>query len=189
MQNLKDITLRISEEHIKLLEDLKSKIPVLETISLKILEAIKNGKKILVCGNGGSAAESQHFSAELVGRFQKERKPIRAISLTTDTSVITSLANDYSFNTVFARQVEALGDEGDVLIGFSTSGNSENVIEAFKKARDKKIITVAIVGKEGKIKDFSDFILGVNAPTARVQEIHSIIVHIICEYIENSLFP
>ncbi len=155
-----------------------------------IYNALKNGNKILICGNGGSAADSQHFAAEIVGRFKLERKGMPAIALTTDTSILTAIGNDYGFDRIFERQVEALGKEGDVLVGISTSGNSENVIKAVNKAKEMGIYTIGLLGKSGgKLKDIVDLALIVPSnDTARIQECHLTIYHVICEEVEKRLF-
>ncbi len=155
-----------------------------------IYNALKNGNKILICGNGGSAADSQHFAAEIVGRFKLERKGMPAIALTTDTSILTAIGNDYGFDRIFERQVEALGKEGDVLVGISTSGNSENVIKAVNKAKEMGIYTIGLLGKSGgKLKDIVDLALIVPSnDTARIQECHLTIYHVICEEVEERLF-
>ena len=152
-----------------------------------IREALEHGGKLLVFGNGGSAADAQHFAAELVGRFMKERAALAAIALTTDTSVMTSVANDYSFEHVFVRQIEALGKPGDVAFGISTSGESRNVISALERARERGLKTIALTGRDGghagRAAD-----LHVNVPdqnTARVQEVHRTILHVMCELIET----
>ncbi|PYR59350.1 MAG: D-sedoheptulose 7-phosphate isomerase [Acidobacteria bacterium] len=152
-----------------------------------IREALEHGGKLLVFGNGGSAADAQHFAAELVGRFMKERAALAAIALTTDTSVMTSVANDYSFEHVFVRQIEALGKPGDVAFGISTSGESRNVISALESARERGLKTIALTGRDGghagRAAD-----LHVNVPdqnTARVQEVHRTILHVMCELIET----
>lgn len=149
--------------------------------------AIHNDHKILLCGNGGSAADSQHIAAEFVGRFVKERCGLPAIALTTDTSILTAIGNDYGYDEVFRRQVEALGRKGDVLIGISTSGNSGNVIKAFEQAAKQGISTLAFTGaKESKMSELADVTIRVPAPiTARVQECHIMIGHIICEAIDE----
>lgn len=171
-----------------LLLDFESQISEFNKIATEVIEVLKRKNKILICGNGGSAAESQHMAAELVGRFQKERKAIPAISLTTDTSILTSVSNDYSFEDVFARQIEAIGVEGDILFGFSTSGNSKNIIKAFEKAKLLKIKTVAVCGSGGKMAELADYVFKVNSSvTARVQEIHLIFIHMLCQAIENEL--
>jgi D-sedoheptulose 7-phosphate isomerase len=146
----------------------------------------KLGNKLLICGNGGSAADSQHFAAEVVGRFEKERKGFSAIALTTDTSALTAIGNDYGFDKVFSRQVEALGQKGDILIGISTSGNSNNVIEAVKVAKGLGIFTVGLLGKDGgQLKDLVDkaFIARSNN-TARIQEVHITFIHAICRVLD-----
>ena len=152
-----------------------------------MLEAIKAGHKLLLFGNGGSASDAQHMSAELVGRFQRERAAIAAIALTTDTSILTSIANDYSFKQVFARQIEALGQAGDVAFGISTSGESPNVVHALNAAKAKGLKTIALTGRDGgSVGRAAD--LHVNVPdqsTARVQEVHRTLIHVICEVIEE----
>ncbi len=155
-----------------------------------IAERVKRGSKILLCGNGGSAADAQHIAAELVGRFKMERKPLPAIALTTDTSVLTALSNDYSFKEVFKRQVEALGGEGDVLIAISTSGNSENVNLAVEEAKRRKILTVGFTGKDGgRLKEIADYVVHVkSSSTPRIQEVHITVGHVMCDFIENYLF-
>lgn len=153
-----------------------------------ITDSLSAGNKILVCGNGGSAADSQHFACEMVGRFKMERKPIPVIALTTDTSIITAWANDYSFDTVFERQIEALGKSGDVLFGISTSGNSKNVLFAMRKAKKLGLRTIGLLGSGGgRIKEFSDIALIVpSKETPRIQESHITIIHIICELVETA---
>ncbi len=155
-----------------------------------IIKSFKRNGKLLICGNGGSAADSQHFAAEIVGRFKKERKALPAISLTVDTSILTAWGNDYSFDTIFSRQIEAIGKKGDVLFGISTSGNSKNVIEAFKTANKIGLYTIALTGnKGGKIKKYAKLnIIVPNNDTARIQEAHILIIHILCSIIENALF-
>ncbi len=150
-------------------------------------EAIKSGRKLLVFGNGGSASDAQHMSAELVGRFQRERAAMAAIALTTDTSILTSIANDYSFKQVFARQVEALGQPGDVAFGISTSGESPNVVCALQAAKARGLKTIAMTGRDGgEVGRTAE--IHVNVPdqsTARVQEVHRTLIHVICEVIEE----
>jgi D-sedoheptulose 7-phosphate isomerase len=159
-----------------------------DIVNLGILigKRLKLGNKLLICGNGGSAADSQHFAAEVVGRFEKERKGFSAIALTTDTSALTAIGNDYGFDKVFSRQVEALGQKGDILIGISTSGNSKNVIEAVKVAKGLGIFTVGLLGKDGgQLKDLVDkaFIVRSNN-TARIQEVHITFIHAICRVLD-----
>jgi D-sedoheptulose 7-phosphate isomerase len=154
-------------------------------------QSLCDGHKIMFCGNGGSAADAQHLAAELSGRFYYDRKPLAAEALTVNTSFLTAVANDYSFNEVYARMVEGSGNEGDVLIGLSTSGNSENVIRAFQAAHRKGIITVGLTGESGgRLAELSDFIIRIpSSDTPRIQESHILIGHIICELIEGNLFP
>ena len=149
--------------------------------------ALENGNKILLCGNGGSASDSLHIAGELVGRFQKERRPLPALALTGDAVAMTALSNDYSYEDAFARQTEGLMQSGDILIGLSTSGNSENVYRALIKAREVGGKTIALLGKAGgKIKDISDLSIIVPSDnTARIQESHILIGHIICEIVEE----
>ncbi len=159
-------------------------------ITQAISNALLNNKKVLLCGNGGSAADCQHIAAEFVNRFKIDRNPLPAIALTTDTSILTAISNDFSFNDVFKKQVEALGQKGDILIGISTSGLSENVIKAFKTSKEKGLITVGLTGKkEGPMDSISDFLIkAASLNTPRIQEVHIFIGHIICELVERSLF-
>lgn len=155
-----------------------------------ITDAIKRGNKILVAGNGGSAADAQHMAAEFVGRFRLERKAIPCISLTTDTSIITAWSNDYNFESIYERQIEALGQEGDIFIGISTSGNSANIIRGIKKAKDLQIKCICLLGKHGGVlKEAGDVNLIVPSDdTPRIQEVHETIIHIICDLVEKQLF-
>jgi len=158
-----------------------------------LAEALKGGRKVLACGNGGSAADSQHFAAEIVGRFERERPGMPAIALTVDTSAITAIANDYDWNRVFSKQVEALGQPGDVLLGISTSGNSKNVIEAIRAAHARNMVVIALTGRDGgemaKMLGPTDHHLNVAHPrTMRVQEIHLLAIHCLCEVVDNLLF-
>jgi D-sedoheptulose 7-phosphate isomerase len=154
-----------------------------------VSESSRKGNCIFWCGNGGSAADSQHLAAELVGRFEKDRKPIKSLSLTTDTSVITALSNDYCYDIILRRQLQALGKPNDILIAISTSGNSKNIIEVLKEAKKKGIISLALLGKDGgKAKKFADkSIIIKNKKTSRVQEMHILIGHIICKIAEKEL--
>lgn len=149
---------------------------------------IKAGHKIMLCGNGGSAADSQHIAAELIGRFEKERRSMAAVALTTDTSALTAIGNDYGYDQVFARQVEGLGRSGDLLIGISTSGNSKNVVKAMEVAQSKGIRTVALVGDkpEGAMQAIADYVLAApSTNTARIQECHILIMHTLCQLVES----
>ncbi|NQU95829.1 MAG: D-sedoheptulose 7-phosphate isomerase [Candidatus Omnitrophica bacterium] len=162
---------------------------LIEKIAKTIIDALKKGGKVLVFGNGGSAADSQHMVAELVGRFKKERKAIPAIALTTNTSSLTALSNDYGYEVSFKRQIEALGKKGDVAVAISTSGSAKNVTQAVGLAREMGLSTIALTGKNGgNLKSVSElaFIVESN-DTPRIQEAHILIIHILCELIENSL--
>jgi D-sedoheptulose 7-phosphate isomerase len=152
-----------------------------------IADAVQAGGKLLVFGNGGSASDAQHMSAELVGRFQRERAAIAAIALSTDTSILTSVANDYSFKQVFARQVEALGRQGDVAFGISTSGESPNVELALQVARVRGLKTIALTGRDGgSVGRAADIHVNVaDQSAARVQEVHRTVIHVMCEIIED----
>ncbi|MBE6418198.1 MAG: D-sedoheptulose 7-phosphate isomerase [Akkermansiaceae bacterium] len=152
--------------------------------------ALKAGKKVMFCGNGGSAADSQHLAAELVGRYKMERRALNSIALTVDTSVLTAIGNDYGYDDVFRRQVEGLGQAGDVLIGLSTSGNSRNVLLAFEQAKAMGITTVAFTGlKGGKMKEVADICLDVTAEvTNHIQELHIMSGHFICELVEKAMY-
>ncbi|HXZ49941.1 MAG TPA: phosphoheptose isomerase [Usitatibacter sp.] len=155
--------------------------------------ALKAGRKALACGNGGSAADSQHFAAELVGRFERERPGLPAVALTVDTSALTALANDYDWDSVFAKQVAALGAEGDVLLAISTSGNSRNVLEAVRAAHAKGLVVIALTGRDGgalgRMLRPADFHLNVAHPrTMRVQEMHLLAIHCLCEVVDNLIF-
>ncbi len=155
-----------------------------------IAASLVKGGKVLICGNGGSAADAQHMAAELVGRFRLERPPLPAIALTTDTSILTSISNDYHFREVFARQVKALGKEGDVLISITTSGKSRNIISAIKIAKEKKLLTVCLTGQKGiSLSDLCDYTLVVPSDdTPVIQEVHISAIHLICELVDVFLF-
>jgi D-sedoheptulose 7-phosphate isomerase len=165
--------------------------PTIAAVACSISDALAKGGKLLIFGNGGSAADAQHFAAELVGRFLMERRALPAIALTTDTSILTAVGNDYGFDAVFERQVEALAQPGDVAFGISTSGNSENVLRALRLARGKDCLTVGLIGRDGgKIAGFVDMEMTIpSKATPRIQEAHSTIIHILCDLIEKRLFP
>jgi len=176
--------------------DVKQKVinddSLLATISSVIdvcVRALKDGNKILLAGNGGSASDSQHIAAELVGRFEKDRKGLPAIALTTNSSQLTAIANDYGYDNVFQRQVQALARSGDVFFGLSTSGNSKNVVSAVEQCKEMGVITVSMTGESGgKLKTISDYCINVPSDnTARIQEVHITIGHIICKAIEDAL--
>ena len=162
----------------------------IEKIADLMIKALKSDNKILWCGNGGSAADSQHLSTELVSRFMFNRPAIPSLALTTNTSLITAHANDFGFDSIFSRQVEALGNRGDILVAISTSGNSQNLIQAIQTAKSNQIITIALSGnKGGKIKNLADFsIIVPSDSTQRIQEGHITIGHILCDLIEQSLY-
>jgi D-sedoheptulose 7-phosphate isomerase len=180
----------IIRQHIQTAEHLLLVDIDIEAACTICLNALQSGKKILLAGNGGSAADAQHIAAELVGRFVKERKGLPAIALTTDTSAITAISNDYGFENVYARQIEALGNEGDIFIAISTSGNSANIIKAVESARDKALKIIILSGNNGgQLRGFGDVeIIVPSEITARIQEMHILIGHIICEFLDTKLF-
>lgn len=154
-----------------------------------VYASLRSGNKILACGNGGSAAEAQHFIAELVGRFLTEREPLAGIALTVDTSILTAVGNDYGYDEVFARQVKAIGKAGDVLLAISTSGRSPNVLSALAAARDRGVTTIALVGAESNADlDACDVMITIpDSSTARIQEMHLVILHMICDMVDIAL--
>jgi len=179
---------RIFDEHIPLVQNLKSTRPAeIWQIGQLLIKCFKRGNKILLCGNGGSAADAQHLAAEFTGRFVRERRPLPAIALTTDASAMTAIANDFGFETVFSRQVQALSVKGDVVIGLSTSGKSQNVKQALLMAKSCGCATIGLLGSDGgeiaKIADKSIIVHSTN--TARVQEMHITIGHILCDLIDT----
>ena len=186
MKSINETFNEISDNFINLS---KNSIIQIEETSNLIIASLQRGGKIMFCGNGGSAADSQHLSAELVGRYMLNRKPLASIALSTDTSVITSISNDFSFDDIFSRQIEAIGKEGDILYAISTSGKSKNIISALKTARGLKIKTIGITGSdESNFKDFCDIIISVPATRPdRIQEMHIAIGHVICEILESKL--
>lgn len=166
-----------------------SNLELINKAALEIVKTLNAGNKILLFGNGGSAADCQHIAAEFINRFQIERRPLAAISLTTDTSVITSIGNDYSFDDIFTKQIQALGKKGDIALGISTSGNSPNVIKAAKAAKDIEMIVMGFSGAKGELKDISDFPFCVNSKTtARIQEVHIMVAHMLCDLSERIIF-
>ena len=175
-------------------DTLAAQLPALLKASHLLVDCLKSGGKIVACGNGGSAADAQHFSAELTGRYERERKPLAGIALTTDTSALTAIANDYSFQDVFSKQVLALGRKGDVLMGISTSGNSGNVLKAMEAAHGIGMHVLAITGKDGgtmaKALRRDDVELrAVSKVTARIQETHILLLHCLCDAIDELMFP
>ena len=179
----------IIETERKILEQ-RDTLSTIEKVTEEIVKAFKNDKKVLFCGNGGSAADAQHLAAELSGKFYLDRDPLFAEALHVNTSYLTAVANDYSFEEVFARLVKAKGREGDILIGISTSGNSVNVIKAIETANNLKMVTVGFTGENGgKMKDLCRYLIKVpSADTPRIQESHILIGHIICEIVEKEIF-
>ncbi len=178
------------EEHKKTLDLLfDDSIDKIIDMAGKIVNALENNKTIFWCGNGGSASDSQHLAAELIGRFKDNRIPLKSIALNSDTSAITCIANDFGYDEIFARQLEGLGSSGDIFIPISTSGNSQNIINAINLAKKKNIITLALLGKGGgkAIDIVHDYILVNSQTTARVQEMHITIGHILCDLIEEGL--
>lgn len=192
----------MSVDRIKQLfaESIETKMKAAESLPEAIAQGgqamvtcLLNGGKILSCGNGGSAGDAQHFSSELLNRFERERPALPAIALTTDSSTLTSIANDYDYTKVFSKQVSALGQSGDVLLAISTSGNSANVIEAIRVAHEKGMVVVSMTGRDGgemaRLVKESDVELRVPSPsTARIQEVHLLIIHSLCDYIDTQLF-
>ena len=176
-------------DHLMVVEQLKSQHKLFEEIAGQMIAAIRFGKKILWCGNGGSAADSQHLAAEIVGRFRRERRAWPSIALTTDTSILTAIGNDYGYDAVFARQVEALCQPGDVLVGLTTSGNSPNVCHAIECARALGAFTVGMTGEGGgKLAAMADACLRVaSRETARIQECHILFGHMLCDLVESEL--
>src|ERR1700722_3579212 len=174
------------QDHLDVVSQLESQQALLETIARAMVAALRAGGKVLWCGNGGSAGDSQHLAAEIVGRFRRERRGMASIALTTDTSVLTAVANDYGYEAVFARQVEALGNPGDVLVGISTSGNSHNVIAALEAAHAQGLVTVAFTGQGGgRMAALADHLFAVpSTDTARIQEAHILAGHMLCDWIE-----
>ncbi len=179
----------ILNEHINTVKYIAEIEPTLLEISALINDSLLKGNKLLIMGNGGSAADSQHFAAEIVGRYKIERSGYPAIALTTDTSILTSIGNDYSFEKIFSRQIEALCQEGDIVIGLSTSGNSRNVEEGFLSAKRKNCNTIGLLGKDGGIlKNCADHsIIIPSENTARIQECHILIIHLLCDLFEEEL--
>lgn len=174
-------------EHLAVIDSLRGQKSTLEHIATEMTRTVLAGNKIIWCGNGGSAADAQHLAAELVGRFRRERRGLPSIALTTDTSILTAVGNDYGFEQVFSRQVEALCREGDAVVGITTSGNSKNVCAALRTARDLGAFTVAFTGEGGGVAaEISDVALLVpSKDTARIQEAHILCGHILCDWIEE----
>ena len=177
------------DEHLGLFTSLGNLATIVDQSVQKIAESLKTGSKLMLCGNGGSAADSQHIAAEFTGRFIKDRPPLAAMALSTDSSALTCIANDYSFDEVFSRQVQGLGRAGDCLLAISTSGNSKNIIRAVEAAKCLGIFTIGLLGRDGgTLKDLCDLAIVVDSPTtARIQEAHIFIGHNLCGGIEQAL--
>ena len=188
---MKNIILHILKESIEVKEKfVKTNIDLIQRGADMLATCIASGHKILIFGNGGSAADAQHIAAEFVNRFQIQRPPLAAIALTTDTSIITSIGNDYHFDEIFAKQIKALGKKDDIAIGISTSGNSKNVIKAVNAAKDIGIFTIGMTGSGGRLADSADMVFCVESEvTARIQETHITLGHILCELVDRTLFP
>ena len=189
MSSIKEDIQKIISESSSLIQSSISLSDKIELVVNEIVECLKKGNKIIIFGNGGSAADAQHIAAELIGRFQKERESLPAISLTTDSSIITSLANDYSFDVVFSRQCESLVLKGDVVLGISTSGNSKNVENGIVTSKKKGATTIGLLGGDGgTIKNVVDISIEIpSRSTARIQEVHRVVYHIICDLVEKKL--
>ncbi len=180
---------QLINESIETKQKLRELTPQIEQSAQTIITALQQGKKILACGNGGSAADAQHFVAELVGRFETERKPLPAIALNTNVSTLTAIGNDYGYDELFARQVNAFGEEGDVFVGISTSGKSPNVLKAIDEAITKKMHIITLGGKDGgmvKNKQGTHIIVP-SSTTSRIQECHILIIHIWCRLLDEAM--
>jgi D-sedoheptulose 7-phosphate isomerase len=190
MQKIRSIIRSSIDTKEKLLQDEKI-LDRLKQVVDAVTHAFKTGHRVYFCGNGGSAADAQHLAAEFSGRFYTDRKALPADALHCNTSYLTAVANDYSFDAIYARMIEGIGQEGDVLVGLSTSGNSPNIIKAMEKAREKKIVTIGLTGETGgKMKPLCDYLLNVpSKDTPRIQESHILLGHIICQLVEENLFP
>ncbi len=192
-----DLTPRITRhflDSIAVKERSASELPQsIQRAGAAMVESLLGGNKILCCGNGGSAGDAQHFSAELLNRFERERPGMPAIALTTDSSTITAIANDYDYGEIFAKQVLALGQRDDVLLAISTSGNSDNVVQAMAAARERGMIVVALTGRDGgrMATELRDDDIEVRIPsdrTARIQEVHLVVIHCLCDFIDTAIF-
>ena len=178
------------DECIKVKEGIKDLTPLIKKISDEIIKAYKNKKKVILFGNGGSAADAQHIATEFVGKFYKDRKALPSLALNTNTSSITATANDYGYDLIFERQIDAFVEDGDIVIGLSTSGNSPNVVKGLERAKEKSAVTIGMTGlKENRIEKIADFCLKIpSTDTPRIQEGHITVGHIICFLVEKELF-
>ena len=188
---MRNIILNILEESINVKDRfIKGNIDLIVKGAERLATCVTSGKKILIFGNGGSAADAQHIAAEFINRFQIERPPLAAIALTTDTSVITSIGNDYGFDEIFSKQIKALGKKDDIAWGISTSGNSVNVIKAVNAAKEIGLFTIGFTGQGGKLAQCADMVFPVESDkTARIQEVHITLGHIFCDIVERIIFP
>ena len=188
---MKDIILDTLQDSIRVKDRfIKNNIPLILRGADMLVTCITSGHKILIFGNGGSAADAQHIAAEFVNRFQIERPPLAAIALTTDTSIITSIGNDYHFDEIFSKQINALGKKDDIAIGISTSGNSKNVIQAIHAAGKIGMFTIGLTGHGGELAECVDLVFAVKSDiTARIQEAHITLGHILCDLVDRILFP
>ena len=186
---MKDLIKNHIAEHQAVLVELSNLIPQIEGVASTLVKALKNGQTIFWCGNGGSASDSQHLAGELVGRYKGDRKPLKSIALNADSAVMTCIVNDYGYEYIYSRQVEGLGVEGDVLVGITTSGNSENVLNALITANEMGLKTIGLLGKGGgKAASLAQqSIIIPSDTTARIQEMHITIGHILCDLIEEGL--
>ena len=177
------------EDHLQAVQQLRQQRKTLESLAMRMVEAIRAGGRVLWCGNGGSAADCQHLAAEFVGRFRRERRGLASLALTTDSSVLTAIANDYGFDEVFRRQVQALCAPGDVVVGISTSGNSRNVCAALHEAKEAGAFTACFTGSDGgEMAGIADLVLKVaSRDTARIQEAHILAGHILCDWVELAI--
>jgi D-sedoheptulose 7-phosphate isomerase len=186
---INDYLLKSINTKTKLLDD-KNLLNTISSVANLIVESYKRGNKVLLAGNGGSAADAQHIAAEFVSRFFFDRPGLPAISLTTDTSMITAIGNDYGYQNIFSRQLQAQSRKGDIFIGISTSGNSENVVNAVHTAKEEGLISIVLCGETGKLKDIADIAICVpSSVTPFIQESHICIGHMICAIVEKEMFP
>jgi D-sedoheptulose 7-phosphate isomerase len=184
-----DMVVKQIEESTRLKESLQAEAKTLVAIADQLVQALRRGNKVLLFGNGGSAADAQHIACELSGRFSRDREPLPAIALTTNASSLTAIANDYGYEAVFARQLRGLVKKGDIVIGISTSGSSANVLLAIEEANRRGAVTVALTGQGGTLKELAHYVLSVSSTsTPRIQEAHITIGHIICHLVEEELF-
>jgi D-sedoheptulose 7-phosphate isomerase len=187
--NKEDTVVKQIEESMQLRESLQAEAKTVVAISDQLVQALRRGNKVLLFGNGGSAADAQHIACELAGRFSRDREPLPAIALSTNTSSLTAIANDYGYEAVFARQLRGLVKKGDIVIGISTSGSSPNVLLAIEEANRRGAVTIALTGQGGKLKELAHYVVAVpSTSTPRIQEAHITIGHIICHLVEEELF-